>query len=124
MAARRRVEVSEYFVRMLAQIEACLDAQDTSPTYELLLDELTTTVIPNLETFPQLGPLIQQTPARSVETTRAIEHMERQLGHWPRHAEVREYLMQDYRILYAFIKESVYLLSIRHQRQHDARPGT
>lgn len=121
MAARHRVEVSEVFVRMLAQIEAYLDAHDSAPTYELLLDELTSTVIPNLETFPQLGPLIQHRPARSAEAARAFEHMERQLRYWPRHAEVREYLLQDYRILYAFIKQGVYLLSIRHQRQHDAR---
>ena len=101
MAVPHRVEVTTYFLRGLAQIEDFLDANEATDAYDQLLDELIATVIPNLESFPKLGPLIQGDAGQSIEVHSALRLLERQLGRLARHTEVREYVMKDYLVLYA-----------------------
>lgn len=117
MAVPHRVEVTTYFLRGLAQIEDFLDANEATDAYDQLLVELIETVIPNLESFPQLGPLIHGCAGQSIEVHSALHLLERQLGRLARHTEVREYVMKDSQVLYARSRGVVHLLSIRHQRQ-------
>lgn len=51
--------------------------------------------------------------AQSMEAQAVIERSKTRTGR----DEIREYLTDDYLILYALIGDAVYLLSIRHHRQ-------
>lgn len=115
--AKHTLELTGNFERNLEELEAFLVEAEAPHAFDALLDELTDTVIPNLESFPGMGRLFLARPARSVEVANGIDRLTRQLGTLARDGELREYVMTHYLVLYARIKGTVYLLSIRHQRQ-------
>ena len=78
-----------------------------------LLDTLTETLIPNLENYPALGRPFLTRPMRSVEVSNALAHLSKQL----QDGELREYLLEDYMVLYAQFGTVIYLLAIKHHRQ-------
>ena len=114
MAAKRTpVRLAANFEANLAQIEAFLSEAEAPRACDKLLDNLLETVIPNLERHPRMGrPLLDQ-PAQSVEGQEAIDRLKKLIAG----GELREYLTADYLILYALIRETVALLSIKHHRQ-------
>ena len=86
--------------------------------FDRLIDELLDTTVPNLERFPKMGRnFLQQRPPLSVEALTRHEALQQQLAQIAADAELREYLMQDYLVLYALAHDDVYLLSIRHHKQ-------
>ncbi|RQR63071.1 type II toxin-antitoxin system RelE/ParE family toxin [Burkholderia sp. Bp9125] len=117
MTAFHTVKLTAHFEHNLEEVEAFLLEADTPQAFDTLLDELTDTVIPNLERFPDMGRLFLARPARSVEASNGIARLTRQLDTIAEGGELREYVMTHYLLLYAQIKGSVYLLSIRHHRQ-------
>lgn len=117
MSVRHSVKLTHNFERNLELLEAFLVEAGAGHAFDALLDELTDTVIPNLEGCPDMGRLFLQRPVRSVEVANAIVRLAAQLGALASDGELREYVMTNYLLLYARIKGSVYLLSIRHQRQ-------
>ncbi|MDN8617269.1 type II toxin-antitoxin system RelE/ParE family toxin [Variovorax ginsengisoli] len=117
MTAGRTVKLTANLERNLEQLEAFLIEVEAPHAFDALLDELMDTVIPNLERFPGMGRLFLERPARSVEVANGIARLTRQLGSLAQDGELREYVMTHYLLLYARIKGTVYLLSIRHQRQ-------
>lgn len=56
-------------------------------------------------------------PVHSVEGNRGVAALTEQLSALAADAELREYVMKHYLLLYARVKGVVYLLSIRHHRQ-------
>lgn len=56
------------------EIERFLTDAEAPQAYDVLLDELSETVIPNLERFPEMGRPFLARPPRSVETTNALRH--------------------------------------------------
>ena len=117
MTVRHTVKLTANFGRNLEELEAFLLEAEAPHAFDALLDELTDTVIPNLGSFPGMGRLFLERPARSVEVANGMAHLTRQLGALAKDGELREYVMAHYLLLYARIKGTVYLLSIRHQRQ-------
>ncbi len=117
MTARHTVKLTAHFERNLEEIEAFLLEAQAPQAFDVLLDELTDTVIPNLERFPSMGRLFRERPARSVEVANGIARLTKQLDAFAEGSELREYVTTHYLLLYAQIKSTVYLLSIRHQRQ-------
>ncbi|RQR60604.1 type II toxin-antitoxin system RelE/ParE family toxin [Burkholderia sp. Bp9126] len=117
MTALHTVKLTAHFEHNLEEVEAFLLEADTPHAFDALLDELTDTVIPNLERFPGMGRLFLERPARSVEASNGIARLTRQLDLIAEGGELREYVMAHYLLLYAQIKGAVYLLSIRHHRQ-------
>jgi plasmid stabilization system protein ParE len=107
------VKFSANFEANLGQIEAFLARENAMQAYDALLAELAATVIPNLERFPQMGRLFFSRGAGSVEAHAKIERLALRIGD----GELREYLSGDYLLLYALMKGTVYLLSIKHHRQ-------
>jgi ParE toxin of type II toxin-antitoxin system, parDE len=109
-----RVKLTASFLERLAVIEAFLTAADAAFAYDRLLDELRTTVIPNLRRFPLIGRRYLDQPPQSAEALV-------QLAALPKGSadRLREYLHGDYLILYAAATSGhvVHLLSIRHQRE-------
>lgn len=109
-----RVELSASFLERLDSIEAFLAEADAAFAFDALLEELRTTVIPNLRRFPRIGKRYLDTPPQSAEALTLLAAL-------PVGAPdaLRVYLHGDYLMLYAVIEAgaAVYLLSIRHHRQ-------
>ena len=117
MTAKHTVKLAANFERNLEELETFLVEAGARHAFDALLDELTDTVIPNLESFPSMGRVFLERPARSVEVVNGVARLTKQLDSLARDGELREYVMTHYLLLYLRIKGTVYLLSIRHQRQ-------
>lgn len=111
------VKLTANFERNLEEIERFLIDAEAAPAYDGLLDELLETVIPNLERFPAMGRSFLDRPLRSVETSNGIDVLRGKLAKIGENAEIREYVLQHYLLLYAFTGEEIFLLAIRHHKQ-------
>lgn len=107
------VKLTANFERNLVTIEQFLVEVGAPQAYDLLLDSLADTVIPNLEQFPAMGRRFLERPVNSVEVANALAGLQSKLGE----GELREYLFGDYLALYVQYGETVHLLSIKHHRQ-------
>ena len=117
MVTRHAVKLTANFERNLREAEAFLLDAQAPQAFDALLVELLDTVIPNLERFPGLGRLFFERPVRSVEVSNSMVALKLKLAKLGADGEVREYVMTRYLVLYARLDGSIYLLSIRHQRQ-------
>jgi hypothetical protein len=111
------VKITANFERNLVEIEGFLLQVGAPQEYDALLEELTDTIIPNLEKFPELGRIFFSRPERSVEVSSSVVRLKKQLHAIGKNGELREYVFSDYLLLYARFDPAVYLLSIRHHRQ-------
>jgi plasmid stabilization system protein ParE len=124
VATPHQVNLTANFERNLEEAEAFLLEAGAPQAFDALLDELTDTVIPNLERFPGMGRLFFERPVRSVEARNGIDALKRKLATLATlakegefNAEIREYVMSHYLLLYARFDTTIDLLSIRHHRQ-------
>ena len=117
VTARHTVKVTAHFERNLEELAAFLIEAGAPHAFDALLDELTETVIPNLERFPGMGRLFLGRPVRSVEVSNGVDRLTRQLATLGDGSELREYVTTHHLLLYARVKGTIYLLAIRHQRQ-------
>ena len=117
MTSQHLVKLTANFERNLGQAEAFLLETNAPQAFDALLDELTDTVIPNLERFPGMGRLFFERPIRSVEASNGMDVLKRKLNVIAKDGEIREYVMSHYLVLYARFDATIYLLSIRHHRQ-------
>ena len=117
MTSQHLVKLTANFERNLGQAEAFLLETNAPQAFDALLDELTDTVIPNLERFPGMGRLFFVRPIRSVEASNSMDALKRKLNVIAKDGEIREYVMPHYLVLYARFDATIYLLSIRHHRQ-------
>jgi hypothetical protein len=114
MASKKAdVRLTANFEDNLATIEVFCAEESAPQVYDSLLDALLQRVIPNLERFPQMGASFLARQGRSVEGRVMIRRLNAAIGR----GEIREYLFEDYLVLYAIIDDTVYLLSIKHHRQ-------
>lgn len=109
-----RVELTASFLENMDAIEVFLTESDAAFAFDDLLAALRGTVIPNLSRFPRIGRRYLDNPPQSAEALA-------QLAALPAGAAdaLREYLHGAYLMLYTATEAdaTVYLLSIRHQRQ-------
>lgn len=117
VTAKHSVKLTAHFERKLEELEAFLMHAEAPDVFDALLDTLTDAVIPNLETFPEMGRFFTDRPLHSVESTNGMARLTNQLGSLAKAGELREYVMTHYLLLYARLNGTVYLLSIRHHRQ-------
>ena len=117
MTSQHLVKLTANFERNLGQAEGFLLEANAPQAFDALLDELTDTVIPNLERFPGMGRLFFVRPIRSVEASNSMDALKRKLNVIAKDGEIREYVMPHYLVLYARFDATIYLLSIRHHRQ-------
>ena len=110
------VKLTENFERNLEAIEAFWIERELAEGYDRLLDDLTETVVANLELFPEMGPPLLSRKATSVEEASKQGQLKHRLARFA-DGELREYVLQEYLVLYAHLDETIYLLSIRHHRQ-------
>lgn len=111
------IQFTANFEANLEAIDAYWLARELPQCYGQLLNTLSDTVIPNLERFPDIGrPFLARQPT-SVEAVNRIENLNAQLERLHTITDIREYIMDDYLLLYATTAKTIYLLSIRHHRQ-------
>jgi hypothetical protein len=112
------VRVAANFERNLASIEQFLIEADAPSAFDVLLDGLLNSVIPNLERYPDLGRPFFIRPTQSVEVRNAANALRARLEAVANgDGELREYLFDEYLILYLRRGEVIELLSVRHHRQ-------
>jgi plasmid stabilization system protein ParE len=117
VAVRHPVKLTANFERNLEEVEQFLTAAGAPQAFDALLDELTDTVIPNLERFPDMGRLLMDRQAPSVEVRNGVESLKRKLNVIGSGGEVREYVLAQFLLLYARVDTTIYLLAVRHHRQ-------
>lgn len=117
MASKHLVKLTANFEHNLESVEAFLLEAGAPHAFDALLDELTATVLPNLERFPGMGRLFFERPTGSVEASNGIEALKHKLRAFAKDGEIREYVMSHFLLLYARFDATIYLLSIRHHRQ-------
>lgn len=113
------VKLTANFERNLADIEQFLLEAEAPQAFDGLLDELIGTVLPNLERFPGLGRPFFNRAVGSVEATNAMAALQAKLAAVAGGsvASLREYVMAHYLVLYVQAGDTLFLLSIKHQRQ-------
>jgi hypothetical protein len=91
--------------------------------YDQLLGELIDTVVTNLERHPRLGRSFMSRQPESVEAQAQLERLHAKMAAYAQPADMREYVMTDYVVLYAVLDATadrpsvVQLLSIKHHKQ-------
>ncbi len=117
MANPSTVKTTDNFERNLQEAERFVLQAQAPQAFDALLDELTQTVIPNLERFPGTGRLFLERAIRSVEVSNRIDQLKAKLQAIAPNAEVHDYVMKHHVLMYARINTTPHLLSIRHHRQ-------
>lgn len=117
MSSRHTIKLTANFERNLEEVEAFLLEAESSAAFDRLLNELTDTIVPNLERFPKMGRLFFERTAGSVETSNGISRLIAKMDALPESGELREYVTSHYLMLYVATDDSVYLVSVRHHRQ-------
>jgi hypothetical protein len=119
MASRKSVSVkfTANFETNLAEIEAYWALNQFPQGYDRLLDELSASVIPSIERFPGMGrPFVQRQPD-TIEAITRLENLNKRLAKLDRTGDFREYVMEDYLILYLTLESAAYLFAIKHHKQ-------
>jgi prevent-host-death family protein len=111
--SRRKVQIAAHFEANLASIAEYLEENDAPSAFDALLVRIEDDVVPNLESFPDIGRTLLDRTAGSVEALRSQKRLSKKLGT----RTIREYLTGDYLILYLDDGSTITLLSIRHHRQ-------
>ena len=118
MAKKIVVKLTANFERDLADIERFLTEADAPQAFDGLLDELLDTVVPNLERFAGMGRPFLNRAVGSVEATNALSALRTKLKSVLAEPDgPREYIMDNYLVLYVQVIDSIFLLSIKHHRQ-------
>ena len=117
VSGRITIRLTAHFESNLEEIERFLEEKAEPHAFDRLLSELTDVVLPNLQRFPDIGRSFVERPPGSIETAIGIERVSAALKALDPGGAVREYVMTRYLVLYARIRETVHLLSIRHHRQ-------
>ena len=117
MAGPVSIKLTENFLRNLDAIEQFLQDAEAPLAFDHLLDQVSDSVIPNLEYFPEMGRLFSERPVETVEASVVSEALQRKVQAIVGSGEIREYLLPDYLILYVRQDAMVFLLAIRHHQR-------
>jgi plasmid stabilization system protein ParE len=109
-----RVRITANFQDNLDSIRRFLVEQEAGAVFSSLIIRLFDEVIPNLERFPKMGRDFLSRDPLSDEGRAKLHALRVKSGS---NTEVREYITDEYLLLYAVRDSMVFLLSIRHHRQ-------
>lgn len=111
------VRFTANFLANLDSIEAFWKENTFPRGFDQLLDELQQRVLPHLARHPRMGRRFMARRVRSVEAQGMHDALVQRLKLLSSEAEVREYVMDSYLILYLVLDQTLHLLSIRHHKQ-------
>lgn len=113
MAGKRLAPVFTHnFAKNLEAIQAFL-GDEGRPTFGHLVDRLLDDVVPTLCRFPFSGRSFLTHPIRSVEARAAVRRLKRAIQPGD---DLREFIFDDYLLLYLPRDTQVIFLSIKHHR--------
>ena len=108
------------FSANLDGIEAFWDACEFPEGPGKLLAELASTTLAHLQNHPRMGRDFLQRQPESIEAQARLQKLDALLRTWgasTQNAEIREYVMTDYLLLYALADVVIHLLAIQHHKQ-------
>ena len=111
--AAKRPAFTENFSANLTAIETFLEP-DGAATFQGLLDRLFDEVIPTLCRFPLAG---RSFLAHAIQSTKVKTLVRKLRGRLGKTDELREFIVDDYLLLYLVRGERLVFLSIKHHRQ-------
>lgn len=111
--SKLRPVLTENFALNFDKIRSFLGAEG-GKAFQKLLDRLTKEIVPTLCQYPRVGRDFLQRPRRSLESESLFRTLKGLLG---ADEEVREFIVDDYLVLYLLRKKEVAFLSIKHHRQ-------
>jgi hypothetical protein len=114
------IRFTENLAGNLRNVEAFWDENQFAQGFDRLVDELGDSVVPILKRHPRIGRNFLKRQTDSIETQTRLQKIDallRTLDTDTDRAEVREYVMTDYLLLYALVGEMIYLLAIKHHKQ-------
>lgn len=113
MAARRRPLFTENFTANLESVRLFLEPDGRS-AFRRLLDRLLDDIVPTLCRFPQSGRSFLAHAVLSLEAQALLERLKTVLR---KGDDLREFIVDDYIILYLVRRRRLYFLAIKHHRQ-------
>jgi hypothetical protein len=117
------VEYTANFEANLQSIEAFWIENQFAQGYDCLLDALIDTVVPNLEQHPRIGRPFMGRQPDSIEAKNQYARLQAKMAAHAQPADMREYLMADYLVLYALLEATherpakIHLVSVKHYKQ-------
>ena len=111
--AAKRPRFTENFSRNLSAIEEFL-APDSQTAFGRLMDRLFDDIVPTICRFPLAGRSFLSREVRSLKGQIRIKDLRKLL---PKEADLREFIMDDYLVLYLIRRNQVTFLAIQHHRQ-------
>ena len=112
MAGKRPVFTENFSSNLLA-IQTFLGSEGDQ-AYQHLLDRLFNDLVPTICEFPQSGRSFLKRSIHSSEAKRLVTKLHARLK---RRDNLREFIMDDYLLLYLVRRDQVVFLSIKHHRQ-------
>jgi len=109
-----RVRITANFQQTLDSIREFLSEQEAEAGFDSLITHLFEDVIPNLKRFPKMGRDFLARAPLSDEGRAKLHALKMKSG---KYTEIREYIADEYLLLYALRDSVVILLAIRHHRQ-------
>ncbi len=108
------LRITDNFMRNLETIEVfLLENDNTSHFFNILVDKLLNSVFDSLARFPRIGiDYLRKSPA-SLQAQNHLKLLQKRL----KNIEVREYIFDEYLLLYALRERQLFLLSIKHHKQ-------
>jgi plasmid stabilization system protein ParE len=112
MAGKRPI-FTENFSANLTAIETFLGREGSS-AFNRFLDRLFDDIVPTLCRFPESGRALLSHPVRSAEARTLVKKLRARLKDAK---ALREFIVEDYLVLYLIRREGVVFLCIKHHRQ-------
>ena len=113
MAAKVRPFFTENFAANLDSVRLFLEPEGR-PAFRRLVSRLFDDTVPTLCRFPQSGRPFLAHAVRSIEAQALVERLKAVLR---KGDDLREFIVDDYIILYLVRRNRVYFLAIKHHRQ-------
>lgn len=113
MAGKVRPLFTENFAANLDNIRVFLDPEGKA-SFQRLLGRLFDDIVPTLCRFPQSGRLFLAHPIRSVESQALLDRLKALLR---KGDELREFIVDDYIVLYLIRQNRLIFLAIKHHYQ-------
>ena len=112
MAGKRPVFTENFSANLLA-LQAFLGPEG-GRAYQRLLDRLFDDIVPTICQFPQSGHSFLAWTIRSSDAKHLVKKLQALLKHGD---DLREFILDDYLVLYLVRRGRIVLLSIKHHRQ-------